>query len=232
MTIKPFLLFTLCFSFSLFLLSSCNQNDSKKENSSIANQENIDSSRFLNQTLYVKKLSNLVVNQKGKVLLFFNEKDSINISPLLVKKLRFYPNLLNKFPLEILKFKNLEYLWLGMQQFEVLPKEISTLKFLTCLDFQHSRLKFLPDEIGSLKNLKSLILLFTNLEKIPITIGNLKNLSYLHIGGTKIKQLPKSLSKLKKLKRLIYFSEEGDNLFKGQKEKLQKQLPNCKLLID
>ena len=136
---------------------------------------------------------------------------------------------LKTFPLEILKFKNLQYLdisknsikelpdsidlLLNLQYLacsktglETIPKQIGKLVNLTYINFNQNDLAMLPPQIGDLEKLKMLDLWDNNLEYFPETLANLKSLNVMDLRNILISdEIQKHLSDLLP-KATIYFS--------------------------
>ena len=75
----------------------------------------------------------------------------------------------------------LEYLDLGYNKIEELPKSFQKLTRLKELKLNNNNLKELPTEIGNLSSLELLELANNNLTAIPISIGNLVKLKTLYL---------------------------------------------------
>lgn len=94
--------------------------------------------------------------------------------------------------------------------------------------FDLEGISVIPEEIGSLKNLRTLGLYGNKIAQLPASIGGLTHLEVLYIDGNPIKELPESIGDLKNLrilgiaKTLISAEEQAH---------IQKQLPNCKILV-
>jgi len=86
----------------------------------------------------------------------------------------------------------------------------------------------IPDEIGSLKNLRILGLYGNKIAQLPASIGELTQLEVLYIDGNPINKLPETISKLKKLKMI---GIAGTQISDEEQIRIQKQLPNCKILV-
>jgi len=108
-----------------------------------------------------------------------------------------------KFPINVFKFKNLEYLWIGMRGFREIPIGIGDMKKLKHLDLQHGNIRKLPTDFYKLENLETLTLLFSNINELPEKFENLENLKDLHLGCTKIETIPNQITKMKGLKSLM-----------------------------
>jgi Leucine-rich repeat (LRR) protein len=89
-------------------------------------------------------------------------------------------------------------------------------------------ISFIPDAIGELKNLRRLGLYGNHISQLPASIGNLSELELLYIDMNPLAKLPDSIGRLKSLKSLgIAKTEIGES----EKQRIQKLLPNCKILV-
>jgi hypothetical protein len=109
----------------------------------------------------------------------------------------------------------------------------------------------IPSQIKYLVNLKSIILNVNGIKKIPPEIRSLKKLTLLDLSdnpglsdinnltslpnlqnlllyGCNLSKLPSDITKLKKLKVL---GLTGNNLSKAQLAKIEKELPQCKIIF-
>lgn len=94
--------------------------------------------------------------------------------------------------------------------------------------FDLGGISVIPDEIGSLKNLRTLGLYGNKIAQLPASICELAHLEVLYIDGNPIKELPDSIGDLKNLKIL---GIAGTQISSGEQARIQKQLPNCKILV-
>ena len=94
---------------------------------------------------------------------------------------------LKAFPLDILKFKNLQY-----------------------LDISKNSIKELPDSIDALINLQYLACSKTGLERIPKQIGKLVNLTFINFNQNELVSLPPQIGNLSKLKVFDLWSNNLD----------------------
>jgi len=122
--------------------------------------------------------------------------------PDMVFKLSLRKKKLKTFPMEILRFKNLQYLDLSKNQLEELPPKISELLYLQYLSLSRNKLITLPAAIGRLKNLKRLIVNQNDIGYLPKEIGESENLEYLDLWSNEISDLPEDIKNLKKLRLL------------------------------
>ena len=107
---------------------------------------------------------------------------------------------LKVFPMEILKFKNLQELDLSKNKLDSLPEQIGLLTNLQVLDVSGNKLEYLPDSIGELKNLKKLVASKNNLISIPHTIGKLKSLEILDLWQNDLSVFPDEMKNLTNLR--------------------------------
>ena len=135
---------------------------------------------------------------------------------------------LKVFPMEILKFKNLQELDLGKNKLDSLPEQIGMLTNLQILNVSGNKLTYLPDSIGELKNLKKLVGSRNSLIALPKRIGDCENLEILDLWENDLSTFPEEMSKLKKLKwmdlRVIMIDD-------NQEERLRQLLPNTKIFF-
>jgi Leucine-rich repeat (LRR) protein len=107
---------------------------------------------------------------------------------------------LKTFPMEILKFKNLQELDLSKNRLDSIPELIGTLTNLQVLNVSGNKLEYLPDSIGELKNLKKFVGSKNNLIALPKRIGELENLEVLDLWETDLSVFPDEMKKLTKLR--------------------------------
>ena len=108
-----------------------------------------------------------------------------------------------QFPINIFKFRNLEYLWIGMRGFKEIPIGIGEMKNLKYLDLQHGNIQKLPNDFYQLESLERLTLLFSNITELPENFEKLINLKDLHLGCTQIEKIPIQITKMKWLKSIL-----------------------------
>ena len=133
---------------------------------------------------------------------------------------------LKTFPLEVLKFKNLNILKLGKNKISFVPQGISQLLFLQEIDLGKNKLDAFPGGLVELVNLRKLVLNQNYIEAIPYMIKNLQKLEYLDMRSNNLNSFPESLNELKKLQefdlRVIQFT-------KDEKERITTLLPDTKI---
>lgn len=123
-------------------------------------------------------------------------------SPDTVYKLSLRKQHLKSFPIEIFKFKNLQYLDISKNSIKELPDSIDALVYLQYLTCSKTGLEILPKQIGKLVNLIYLNLNQNDLEVIPPQLGNLQKLQTLDLWSNNFDVYPESLSGLKSLKMI------------------------------
>lgn len=150
-------------------------------------------------------------------------KDPDKVIKLVLRKHK-----LKEFPMDIVKFKNLQYLDLGRNNLKALPPELGGLGSLQVLILSRNSIESLPYEIGQLKSLKILNVNQNELSSLPKTIGDLEKLEYLDLWSNNIDDFPDELKKLKLLKvmdlRVILINN-------ANQKKIQSMLPNTKIFF-
>lgn len=154
--------------------------------------------------------------------------DSALMNPDKVIKLVLRKKHLKKFPEEILKFKNLQYLDISKNSIKELPEwigELTQLQFLAC---SKTGLEHLPREIGNLKNLRWINLNQNELVLLPPQFGDMEKLEVADLWSNNLAEFPATLGKLKNLKvldlRNILFSDE-------QHRYIQELLPHATVYL-
>ncbi|MFL5766045.1 MAG: leucine-rich repeat domain-containing protein [Bacteroidia bacterium] len=147
-------------------------------------------------------------------------------NPDKVIKLELRKKKLKKFPMEILKFKNLQYLDLSRNSIKEIPEEISQLKDLQYFAISRNSVEELPPQIGDLGNLFYLNVNQNELTGIPATIGKLGKLKNLDLWSNNIDHFPDELRYLRNLKvldlRVILIPD-------AEQASIQAMLPNTKV---
>ncbi len=146
--------------------------------------------------------------------------------PEKVIKLELRKKRLKSFPMEILKFPNLQYLDLSKNDIKDLPVEIGQLNNLQYFAISKNGLQELPLQIGELTNLYYLNANQNDLSSLPPQIGKLTKLRNLDLWCNNIDKFPDELMNLKSLKvldlRVILIPDMQQN-------NLQALLPNTKI---
>jgi len=110
---------------------------------------------------------------------------------------------------------------------ETIDPRIGELVNLKELYLGKNEFEMIPQEIFELEKLEQFHIYNTNLKSIPKEIGKLQNLKFLFINDNNIEVLPKELGELKKL---IFIKIDGNPLKEGELDKLKKMLPNCQIM--
>lgn len=152
--------------------------------------------------------------------------DSAMKHPEQVIKLILRKQHLKEFPLEILKFKNLQYLDISKNTIKELPDSIDQLNQLQYFICVKTGLERLPKQIGKLSHLKLLNCSQNELEMLPPQIGNLQELKILDLWDNNLSDFPNTLTELNQLEvldlRNILMSDELQN-------QIQAMLPKTKI---
>ena len=146
--------------------------------------------------------------------------------PEKVIKLELRKQRLKAFPMEILKFPNLQYLDLSKNNIKELPVEISQLENLQYFAISKNSLEELPPQIGELSNLFYLNANQNELTSIPASIGKLTKLKNLDLWSNNIDRFPEEL---KDLKSLLLFDLRVILIPDAQQSSIQAMLPNTKV---
>ena len=136
---------------------------------------------------------------------------------------------LKTFPIEILKFKNLQELDLSKNKLDSLSEKIGLLFNLQILNVSGNKLIYLPDSIGELKNLKKLVASKNKLLALPKRIGDCENLEVLDLWSNEFSVFPDEMSKLKKVRWMDLRNMTIDD---KEREHLNQILPKTKIFLD
>jgi Leucine-rich repeat (LRR) protein len=143
-----------------------------------------------------------------------------------VIKLELRKKKLKEFPVEILKFKNLQYLDLSKNNIKELPPEIDSLQNLQIFIISKNELESLPKEIGELHQLQYLNANNNELSSLPVQIANLSNLKNLDLWSNNVDKFPSEMKYLKNLKvmdlRVILIPD-------AEQQRVQEMLPWTKI---
>ncbi len=146
--------------------------------------------------------------------------------PESVIKLELRRKRLKTFPMDILKFPNLQYLDLTKNDIRELPPEVGQLKYLQYFSISKNGLEELPPEIGDLENLFYLNANQNELTAIPPTIGKLSKLKNLDLWSNNIERFPEEL---KYLKSLLVLDLRVILIPDAQQSTIQNLLPTTKV---
>ncbi|EAY31514.1 leucine-rich repeat domain-containing protein [Microscilla marina] len=140
-------------------------------------------------------------NAQKKPQVFYHIELALE-TPEKVKILDLTSQRIQKIPVEIFQFQNLEKLVLTNCRLKALPKGIAQLKKLQTLILAFNEITSLPKELGQLTQLQKLDLYQNKLTRLPSYISALKNLRDLNVGKNQLNEFPTVLKKLTQLKRL------------------------------
>jgi Leucine-rich repeat (LRR) protein len=133
---------------------------------------------------------------------------------------------LKKFPMQILEFKNLQYLDISKNNIKQLPDSIVTLKKLQYLSCSKTGLESVPLNIGELHNLKYINLSQNEISSLPYGFGSLTNLVYADFWDNNLDNFPGSMQQMSSLKKLDL---RNIIISRAKQEALQQQLPKTKI---
>jgi len=154
--------------------------------------------------------------------------DSALMNPDKVIKLVLRKKHLKKFPEEIYKLKNLQYLDISKNSIKEIPEGIGELTNLQYFACSKTGLERIPRDIGKLKNLKYINLNQNELVLLPPQFGDLEKLEIADLWSNELTEFPPTLEKLKRLKvldlRNILFSDE-------QHRYIQELLPHATVYL-
>ena len=131
---------------------------------------------------------------------------ALRADPLEVYELRIDKEEFDVFPEEILRFRNLESLWIGHRarlNCRTLPAAFFELSNLHTLQLYYSPLSELPAAIAQLKKLEELTLNYGKLQALPVAIGQLPELRLLSCHGNELRSLPEEICRAPALTKLI-----------------------------
>jgi Leucine-rich repeat (LRR) protein len=120
--------------------------------------------------------------------------------PDAVLKLSLRKQKLKKFPKEVLRLKNLQYLDLSRNKIKELDDSIVYLANLQYLIVSRTGLERLPVKIGLMKNLKHLNVNQNEIQMLPFSFGDLENLEVADLWSNNLDYFPESMSKMKNLR--------------------------------
>lgn len=147
-------------------------------------------------------------------------------NPEKVIKLELRRKKLKSFPMEILKFPNLQYLDLTKNNIKELPAEISQLKNLQYFSISKNVLEEFPPQIGELTNLFYLNANQNELTSIPSAVGKLTKLKNFDLWSNNIENFPEEL---KYLKSLLVLDLRVILIPDAQQSNIQAMVPHAKV---
>lgn len=128
---------------------------------------------------------------------------------------------------EILKLKNLEYIYFQDSTLKAIPAQIFTFTKLKGLAVLNSSVAVIPAEISKLVNLEYLLLINNKISTLPVQLTTLKNLKVLYLDGNNISVFPAQMVNLKKIEELGI----AENPVKNEEvKKLRKYYPKAKIV--
>jgi Leucine-rich repeat (LRR) protein len=122
---------------------------------------------------------------------------------------------LNRFPEEILYFKNLQKIFLSDCGIPEIPNNISVLMNLKVIGLSRNEIKEIPDSLCTLTGLESLFFDNNKLVHLPNNFGKLTNLRELYFYKNSLIDMPDSLTQLTNLKCLDLSSNKLEHIPEG-----------------
>jgi Leucine-rich repeat (LRR) protein len=180
-----------------FLLSSCGEHKGLNKE-----EDDIDENGVVyNNYIEFQDSTHLIIDYNiTEDTSFENEILKISDTFSSIKNLEYHYGglLVDKFPLDISKFKNLE-LFTFSGYIEEMPKEVCYLSKLKLIKFHSCSMKRIPEEIELLTNLEELFLSKNDLKGLPSGFCKLKNLKDLNLSANEIEELPDCFSTMTNL---------------------------------
>lgn len=133
----------------------------------------------------------------------------LEMSPERESCLRYRMELL---PREISHLRNLTCLYVDSNNLKKIPAEIGTLRHLERLTLSNNSLSSLPPEMGALQRLHSLHLANNSLTELPAPLCQLGSLTFLDVSDNKIGTIPSSIRHLEKLETLLLLFNSLESL--------------------
>jgi len=133
----------------------------------------------------------------------------LEMSPERESCLRYRMELL---PREISHLRNLTCLYIDSNNLKTIPAEIGTLSHLERLTLSNNSLTSLPPEMGALQRLHSLHLANNSLTELPAPLCQLRSLTFLDVSDNKIGTIPSSIRHLEKLEILLLLFNSLESL--------------------
>lgn len=142
-------------------------------------------------------------------------KDSVYRLVLRKKKLK-------EFPIEILEFKNLQYLDISKNSISVIPDSLVKLTNLQYFKCSKNNIEELPRNFGYNENLRSIDLSQNEIKALPFSFGRLSKLEFADLWDNNLEEFPASMNQLTSLRMLDL---RNILISKTKQEGLQSQLP-------
>jgi Leucine-rich repeat (LRR) protein len=192
-----------------------------------------------NKTLYKFLISALFVfftTNTNAQLLSLAELDTTHIytleealeqNPLKIYKLSLKKMKLTEIPLEVFKFKNLQFLDVQKNKLKTLPIRIGEFKYLQVINITANKIEVVTKELGELTHLKRFHAGSNDISSIPPEIKNLKELVFIDLWGNNIGSLPLEVQELKENLKEIDMRQIQMN--KEEHQKIQNLLPDTKI---
>ncbi len=143
-----------------------------------------------------------------------------------VVKLSLRKSKLKAFPMEVLQFKNLQYLDISKNNIKEIPDSIILLSKLQYFACSKTGLERIPKNIGDLENLKYIYINQNELTSLPYSFGRLINLRHIDLWDNNLDEFPASMNNLVNLKTLDL---RNIIISKTKQEALQQQIPHTKI---
>lgn len=115
-------------------------------------------------------------------------------------------------PKEVSRLRNLTCLYVDSNNLRKIPAEIGTLSRLERLTLSNNSLRSLPPEMGALQRLRSLHLANNNLTELPAPLCQMRSLTFLDVSDNKIGTIPSSIRRLEKLETFLLLFNSLESL--------------------
>lgn len=173
-------------------------------------------SSFVNaQTTMLDSVSLFATREYTDLNMALANKDSVYRLVLRKKKLK-------EFPIEILQFKNLQYLDISKNSISIIPDSLVLLTNLQYFKCSKNNIEELPKNFGHNENLRSIDLSQNDIKALPYSFGRLSKLEYADLWDNNLEEFPSSMNQLTGLRMLDL---RNILISKTKQEGLQNQLP-------
>jgi len=156
-------------------------------------------------TVLLLACSTLVARGQHDTLVVHRDLQEALREPDRVRSLDLSDQRLGLFPMDVLKFRNLQELRLRNDGLSTLPPEIGQLRKLRLIDLSGNPIGVLPEQFAELQALEVLYLnedRALDLERDLVLFAQLPNLHVLHLEGDGLSTLPGNISTLRALEEL------------------------------